>query len=609
MPKRLPLPALVLSVSTLSIWGCDSAGTRPVSDDDAITRVERGLLPPVPVSGSPGWTIEERMERWKVEGVSVAVIQDFEIAWAKAYGLADRETGQLATTETLFQAGSISKPVAATSALRLVEQGRLDLDAPINDALESWQLPDNELTARAPVTLRRLLSHSAGTTVHGFPGYAVGEAVPTVVQVLDGEPPTNTAPVRVDLEPGTQYRYSGGGITIAQLAMTDVADRDFPALLRGLVLEPAGMTHSTYQQPLPPARLRDAAAGYGGTGDGVPGKRHTYPEMAAAGLWTTASDLARFAIAIQNSVRGEEAGVLEQETAREMLTAGLGDAGLGFFIVERDGAVYFEHGGADRGFQAYLIAHRDDGYGAAVMANSDNGNAIAMEILRAIAAEYGWIGFVPDAVERVAVPEERLDAYAGRYSLDNSVRVYWREGEELMARVPLATFRSRLIPIGAEEFLVEENGARVIFRLGEDGSAVAQEDADDGDIYERLDEGEMVPEELFEEGRTDEGLAALTAADAPEDRVNSLGYRLLNLGRIDQAVAVFELNTQRHAASTNPWDSLADGYLAAGDTAGAVGAYWRVLEAAERDAASDPAQLQQLVTRARSQLEQLGAGN
>ncbi|HSD28404.1 MAG TPA: serine hydrolase domain-containing protein, partial [Vicinamibacteria bacterium] len=333
------------------------------------------LLPRVPLKGEVGWSLGERMRHHRVEAVSVALVRDYRVAWEAAAGLADREVGGRATPSTLFQAGSISKPVAAAAVLREAERGTFRLDADVNQYLRSWKVPENELTAREKVTLERILSHGAGFTVHGFPGFAAGEAVPSVPQVLDGVPPANTAPVRVDILPGSRWRYSGGGTTVAQLAMTDTLGRPFPELMRSLVLDPAGMARSTYEQPLPPARLPEAAAGYRRDGAPVAGKRHVYPEMAAAGLWTTAGDLARFAVAIQRSLRGDEGSLVGKPMAERMVTRFIGDYGLGFGVETREGETYFAHGGADEGFQAYLVAHRG-GWGAAVMANSDNGNAL-----------------------------------------------------------------------------------------------------------------------------------------------------------------------------------------------------------------------------------------
>ncbi len=247
-----------------------------------IKHVEHGLLPAVLIKGDPAWSIEERMKFYKVPGLSIAVIKDFRVAWAKSYGVKDTATNEPVTTDTLFQAGSISKSVNAMVAMKKVEQGKISLDENINNKLTSWKLPDNEFTASKKVTLRNLLSHTAGTTVHGFPGYAITDKVPAVPQVLDGAAPANTAPVRVDFEPGSRFRYSGGGTTISQLALMDIEGKPYPEIARETVLGPLGMTNSTYNQPLPPDWRRKAATGYRQSGEEVGGKIHIYPEMAAA---------------------------------------------------------------------------------------------------------------------------------------------------------------------------------------------------------------------------------------------------------------------------------------------------------------------------------------
>ena len=261
----------------------------------------------------------------KVPAVSIAVFGSGKILWAKAYGLADADALSAATDATLFQAASISKPVSAMAALREVERGKLALDRNINDYLKSWKLSENDWTRKKPVTLAMLLSHSAGVTVHGFPGYAAGRAVPLLSQILDGVAPANTAPIRVDIAPATEFRYSGGGYTIVQQALIDVEGKPYPQILSETVLAPLGMTQSTYEQPLPPERLRSAAAGHDGQGRPIPGKRHTYPEMAAAGLWTTPSDLARFALGLERALEGKPGSVLSKEMAAKMVTPGFGD--------------------------------------------------------------------------------------------------------------------------------------------------------------------------------------------------------------------------------------------------------------------------------------------
>ena len=253
----------------------------------------------------PTMSVADRMKHYHVPGVSVAFLDHGQIAWTRTYGFADVAAKTPVTPETLFQAASISKPVSALAMLRLVQEGKLNLDEDVNVKLQAWKVPDNEFAKEQKVTLRRIASHSAGLAVHGFPGYASDEAVPTIIQILNGEIPANTAPIRVDTVPGTLWRYSGGGYVVMQLLLTEVTGKLFPQILHDLVLQPAGMTHNTYEQPLPNSLAAFAATPYSSNGEPVKAGPHTYPEMAPAGLWTTPSDLARMAIEVQNEICGQ----------------------------------------------------------------------------------------------------------------------------------------------------------------------------------------------------------------------------------------------------------------------------------------------------------------
>jgi CubicO group peptidase (beta-lactamase class C family) len=360
--------------------------------EQRIERVENGFASiPLGENEPPlQFNLQKLMEVYKVPGLSVAVIDNFKIVWAKAYGVTEAGTGTPVTTKTLFQAGSISKPVAATGALYLVEHGKLALDEDVNRKLVSWKVPENEFTKDQKVTLRRLMSHSAGLIVHGFPGYAVDSPIPTLVQIFNGEKPANTAPIRVDIVPGTKGVYSGGGITIEQQLVIDVTGEPFPQFMRETVLDKIGMLESTYEQPLPPVRAALAASGTYADGKLVRGKWHIYPEMAAAGLWTTPSDLARFAIEIALSKQGKANHVLSQTMTQQMLTPQIDRIGLGFFLGDKNNPGQFGHGGADEGFQAMLTMFSDSGRGVAVMANSDNGITVANYLIKSIAREYAW---------------------------------------------------------------------------------------------------------------------------------------------------------------------------------------------------------------------------
>jgi CubicO group peptidase (beta-lactamase class C family) len=250
-------------------------------------------------------------------------------------------------------------------------------------------VPENEFTKNEKVTLRRIMSHTAGLTVHGFPGYDVNDPLPTLVQIFNGEKPANTAPIRVDFVPGTQMRYSGGGVTIEQQLMIDVTGKGFPALLRAIVLDKIGMTDSSYEQPLPPVLAARTASGTFADGRVVHGRWHIYPEMAAAGLWATPTDLSKFAIEIALSKQGKSNRVLSEKMTREMLTPVLEEAGLGFFLDKRIPG-QFGHNGADDGFQALLTMNAESGQGVAITVNSDNGIAVGNFVLQRVAKEYGW---------------------------------------------------------------------------------------------------------------------------------------------------------------------------------------------------------------------------
>jgi len=379
-----------------------------------ISAVENGLLPPVVFEDDPhpGKTLAERMAALHVPGVSIAVMRNGKLEWAKGYGVAG-SGGAAVNADTLFQAGSISKPLAALAALRLVEQGKLSLDTDINTYLTSWKLAASDAAKGKVVTLRQLLTHTGGMTVHGFPGYATGVPVPSVVQVLNGGPPANTPAIRIEAEPGTKWNYSGGGFTIMQQAVVDVSPKTFPALLHDTVLAPMGMTRSTYEQPLPSAARSNAAEPFDSKGQPIAGGAHTYPEMAAAGLWTTPSELVRYAMEIRSSLDGKSSRVISPSMTRQMLTAGIGGWGLGLQIGGPPGNPWFGHGGANEGFRNDFFVYEKSGDGVFIMTNGDNGGALANEIERAVAEEYHWPDHHP-ARRASRAPTPGLEALARR---------------------------------------------------------------------------------------------------------------------------------------------------------------------------------------------------
>jgi CubicO group peptidase (beta-lactamase class C family) len=432
--------------------------------DREVEQALSALRPSVQVQGrsyAPE-SLPELMRRHQVPAVSIALLRGGKLAWSGAFGLADPAADAKATIDTLFQAASISKPVAATAALKLVEQGKLKLNAPVNASLRSWRIPDSAAGKGDAVTLRHLLTHTAGLSVHGFGGYAPGTPVPTLRQVLEGQPPANSEAVRITTAPGKDWRYSGGGFTVAQQLMVDAAGRPFPELMERLVLRPAGMTRSSFAQPVPTVRLGRAATGHLGTGQPVAGRFHLYPEMAAAGLWTTPTDLARWAASLTAAYNGKAGGLLSPAMARQMLTPGKDDWGLGLGVRKEGDSVRFSHSGANEGFRSLMIVDPVRGDGFVIMANGDNGGTLFGPMVQAFGGLFGW----PEAKPRILVPAALSpadrDAVLGRY-----------EGGPIVVEVALKDDRLyatqdgsqtfELIPRGKDVFAAPDIGLRIEF--------------------------------------------------------------------------------------------------------------------------------------------------
>jgi CubicO group peptidase (beta-lactamase class C family) len=359
MPSRPRLLAPLIVLACL-------AGTAQAQTDPRATQVEHGLLPAVLTPRTVPMDLLVRMRQLQVPGLSLAVVDHGQLAWAHAWGMA--QAGQAMRTDTLLQAASISKALTSVAALQLVEQGRLGLDSDINPALRSWQIPPGAQTVDKPVTLRRLLSHSAGFSVSGFQGYSVGTPLPTLLQVLDGQPPANSAPVRVEIPPGTEWRYSGGGFTVLQQLLQDVSGEGFAPLLQQAVLTPAGMTRSSFEVPA------EHAVGHQ-QGQPIAGCYRLHPELAAAGLWTSPSDLARFSIALPH--------LLTSAMLKAALSPQFDQSGLGFVLDPANGR--FGHDGSNRGFESRWLADaKDGGRAVIVMANANGTRTLMNEVIRAM---------------------------------------------------------------------------------------------------------------------------------------------------------------------------------------------------------------------------------
>jgi len=436
---------------------------------ETVARLLRDLRPKLPFPGKekPAQTLAERMMQCATPGVSIAAIDEFDVAWSSSFGKLAVGAIEEVTSRTPFQAGSISKPVFALAVMKLVEAGTLALDTDVNTYLKSWRVPAND-GWQPRVTLRQLLSHSAGTTVHGFPGYPPEGPFPPLSQILQGEPPSNTASVLVDVLPGTQFRYSGGGTTIAQQAVADATGRPFADLMRELILDPAGMKDSTFEQPLPPEKAARAAKGHRWNGVPVQGGWHVYPEMAAAGLWTTASDLARLGSGVMRALRGDKPDLgLKQETVMEMLRPQLPDqkagqdfSGLGWVCSGTDEEFRIAHGGWNEGFVAQLTLFPALGKGAAVLLNSVQGWPLLDEIINAIGREFGFPASQRTPVARTMLPGAD---YSGLYTNQEGIAFEVTQSSEGLAVKFEQQAPIPLVPASDDEFFATVLNLRVNF--------------------------------------------------------------------------------------------------------------------------------------------------
>lgn len=383
---------------------------------ETLRQIETGLRPAIrPVdAATEHWTIIERMRHYSVPAVSLAIVHDGKLALAKAYGEVQSGFGEPVTTDTVFSVGSLSKVGAAMVVLRLVADGAVDLDADVAKAIKRWRVPNSPIRVREGmhVTLRGLLSHTAGLSVHGFADFQPSEDIPSVVEILEGAAPAKNAPVQLIYPPGASSAYSGGGTTVVELLVEEITKLEFPDAAEENVFAPLEMARTTYRNPLPASHGNIARAhDEDGKLAAKPRGWHTFAERAASGLWTTPSDYARMVVALMDSYHGT-GGFLPQSIAIDALTEvgaspyGLGPELDGFGLNRR-----FMHGGSNESYKAFFEVYIERGEGLIVFTNGANGDAIYAEIRRAAASAFGW----PDNQEVLTIDTDKVGENLGRF--------------------------------------------------------------------------------------------------------------------------------------------------------------------------------------------------
>lgn len=484
MRKSIRAYSFLIFILVLTVGCGGGSGGEP----GRVGAVENSLIPAVTQAGDepPRLHLEDRMRHFRVPGVGIAVVDNGVVEWAKGYGVVEAGGSRAVNAQTVFQACSISKPVAVTGIMLLAQSKTLDITRNVNDYLASWRLPDTAHTIREKATVERLMSHTGGTNVGGFQGYASGEAIPTLLQTLQGLSPANNQPVQVIRTPGSKWSYSGGGMEVLHLMTQDVTGMPLRDYMHHNLFLPLGMSDSDFAQPLAGPSAANAARGHDVDGDMVRGKWNTYPELVAAGLWTTPSDLGRLLIEIMNATKGHGT-ILSKETADDILTRRpQSEFGLGFLVETGGDDLIFKHTGSNQGYKTYFLGLRERGQGVAVMTNGESGSPLMYEIVRSVGRVYGWPDIeAAEEAELVDVPlsvqRSYVGSYIGRYKPQDEEAVegidfqVYLEGSGLMLRLAFdgGSGRMDLYPVSRDAFLIRGDlEATLIFDVDAQGNAI-----------------------------------------------------------------------------------------------------------------------------------------
>ena len=559
---------LLLIILALNLNSLVAQTTYSKEVEEQIKQVENNLFGAAKLSAK-GYNLIERMAYYKVKGLSIAVVHNYQLVWAKGYGWADEKEKRSVTVNTLFQAASNSKPINALGVLRLVQDKKLDLYTDINTYLKSWKFPYDSLSKNKKISLANLLSHTAGLDVHGFQGYNRKAKIPTITQILDGKAPANSNPVRSLFEPGLKFQYSGGGTTITRLIITDVTGQPYDKFMYDSVLKPLGMLSSFFTQPPPNDKLKMLATGYDADGNEIENKFHIYPEQGPDGLWTTPLEMSNYIIETQLAYEGKSSKVLTQEMTKLYVTPYIDkEWALGVVVEERNGVKYFSHGAGNAGFRGKFYGSLEGGNGVIIYVNSDNSNIIE-RLANSVATVYKWKGFCDTTVvSEIAVPDAVLEKYTGVYFFEDNFATifkkpdghyYWLSGES-----------SKMHFISEREFITETSGSKKVFVNDEEGNITGFIRKANGKefplavkinrpdtIEANIDQFESVSWQCIENKKYADAIAyckrGLQLYPHDEVLVRQMAYAYLFNGNYDEAKAIFETQLKETWKPESNW--------------------------------------------------------
>lgn len=433
------------------------------SDSESSKDIEKGILNGLrPAVYMPNnevtYNIEDRMRHWDVPAVSLVVIDNMRIGYSGAFGVVKKGDCSFVDTNTLFQAASVSKPVAAVGAMTLAYKSQLDIDVDINQLLEGWQLPYEAY--EKPVTVRQILSHSAGLSVGGFTGYSSEDNLPSVYEVIEGISPANSPAVRIIEPPATRFMYSGGGYQVMQRIMEDVVGKGFPHIMYDNVFQPLNMTNS-YYAPLDAIRKENAAYGHTDV-DYIPNHAPIHVESAAGGLWTTPTDLGLLLIELMKAYNNQETEILDPRTVSAMMQPYFWDFGLGFKVLGEGRDFRFSHGGATIGWHSHFMAFPNRGQAVVIMTNGANGWVLWPEVVRSVADVLNWPNERPRTIEPIELPMNQIKEYTGTYEMNGlEVRI---ESDSTLLTFEGGGLKWDLIPSKTDTLEIVDMVGQVFFK-------------------------------------------------------------------------------------------------------------------------------------------------
>jgi len=532
----------------------------------------------------------EMMLKYNLKGLSVAVIEDYEIIWTNQWGIKASDSNEKIDKNTAFSTASISKPITAIVCAMLEEKGLINLDDPIENYLERWKLPESTFTKDTKVTWKQLLSHTAGTSQGGFEDYYTGDSIPTIVQSLQGKLlPRSKKPIEFIFKPGTNWEYSGGGYVIIQCALEDHFNKPLAQIVKENLLDPLQLQNSTMIQPNEHGFLTNIAKVHNSKGEIIRTGIPITPQVAPSGLWSTPSDLALIAIEMQKALLGTGNKIISTTVAKKVtdIVTMNGPRGwsygwqrsLGFGNQE-----WFSHDGSNTGTGGDLLATMKNGNGIAVLANGDKPNRLAVMsfIENEIITKLHWSKPFNKAASQQA-PSTLKKAIKGYYTeilygYDRlGVTKIFEENNHLYLNSPYLkdnfnVEKNEMYYIGNNSFKVENYPNIMEFNLAKNklnGLTISRLDYTDKKLKLSLDkirtpQTQLI--EIFSENTFEMAMNQFKKLKLKyptynfEENLNNLGYSVFNKKQIDLSIQIFTLNCSEYPESANAYDSLGEVY-------------------------------------------------